>query len=110
MAEGSPKEYKKALWEKEKFLITSSFSFSHSVFKRLVLQTRKHKGLFGKGQILVNLTENSKFVSEMSETLWEKEKMLVTSIFFISFNVFFRVPSQAHYKSLLSLTSSRLGL
>ena len=25
------------------------FSFSHSVFKRLVLQTRKNQGLFGKG-------------------------------------------------------------
>ena len=28
---------------------TSNFSFSHSVFKRLVLQTRKNLGLFGKG-------------------------------------------------------------
>ena len=26
--------------------VTSNFSFSHSVFKRLVLQTRKNKGLF----------------------------------------------------------------
>ena len=25
------------------------FSFSHSVFKRLVLQTRENQGLFGKG-------------------------------------------------------------
>ena len=29
--------------------ITSNLSFSHSVFKRLVLQTRKIQGLFGKG-------------------------------------------------------------
>ena len=29
--------------------MTSNFSFSHSVFKRLVLQTRKNQGLFGKG-------------------------------------------------------------
>ena len=27
----------------------SNFSFSHSVFKRLVLQIRKNQGLFGKG-------------------------------------------------------------
>ena len=27
----------------------SNFSFSHCVFKRLVLQTRKNKGCFGKG-------------------------------------------------------------
>ena len=30
------------LWEKEKLLVTSNFSFSHSVFKRLALQTRKN--------------------------------------------------------------------
>ena len=30
------------------------FSFSHSVFKRLVLQTCKNKGLFGKGLTLYN--------------------------------------------------------
>ena len=38
----------KTLWEKEKLLVTSNFSFSHSVFKRLQLQTRKNQGLFGK--------------------------------------------------------------
>ena len=36
------------MWEKEKLLVTSNFSFSHIVFKRLVLQTRKNQGLFGK--------------------------------------------------------------
>ena len=42
-------------WEKKKLLVTRfllfpqcSFSFSHSVFKRHVLQTRKNQGLFGK--------------------------------------------------------------
>ena len=35
--------------KKEKLLVTSNFSFSHSVFKRHVLQTRKNQGLFGKG-------------------------------------------------------------
>ena len=35
--------------EKEKLLITSNFFFSHSVFNRLVLQTSKSQGLFGKG-------------------------------------------------------------
>ena len=42
-------EWVEKLWEKEKLLVTSNFSFSHSVFKRLVLQTRKKHGLFGKG-------------------------------------------------------------
>ena len=40
---------KKLMWEKEKLFVTSNFSFSHSVFKRLVLQTLRNKGLFGKG-------------------------------------------------------------
>ena len=35
--------------KKEKLLITSNFSFSRNVFKRLVLQTRINQGLFGKG-------------------------------------------------------------
>ena len=43
------KQVEKTLWEKEKLLVTSNFSFSHSVFKRLVLQTHKNQGLFGKG-------------------------------------------------------------
>ena len=40
---------RKTLWEKEKLLVTSNFSFSHSVFQRLVLQTRENHGLFGNG-------------------------------------------------------------
>ena len=38
-------------WEKEKLLVTSNFSISHSVFKGPVLQTCKNQGLFGKGLI-----------------------------------------------------------
>ena len=51
---GSSLKGKKTLWEKEKLLIMSNFSFSHSVFKRPVLQTRKNLGLFGK--VLRHLT------------------------------------------------------
>ena len=47
MAESSPNRLK-TLWEKEKLLVTSNISFSHSVFKRLALQARKNQGLFGK--------------------------------------------------------------
>ena len=50
MVESSLREWK-TLWEKEKLLFTSNFSFSYSVFKRLLLQTRKNRGLFGKGLI-----------------------------------------------------------
>ena len=48
MAESSQSGLKMP-WEKEKLLVKSSFSFSRSVFKTLVLQTRKNQGLFGKG-------------------------------------------------------------
>ena len=40
---------KKMMWEKEKLLVTSNFSFSHIVFERHVLQTHKDQGLFWKG-------------------------------------------------------------
>ena len=36
--------------EKEKLLVTNNFSFSHSVFKRVILQTRKNQGLLRKDQ------------------------------------------------------------
>ena len=37
------------LLEKEKSLVRASFSFSRSVFKRLLLQIGTYQGLFGKG-------------------------------------------------------------
>ena len=48
MVESSPNG-KKTLWVKEKLLFTSIFSFTYSVLKRIVLQTRKNKDLFKKG-------------------------------------------------------------
>ena len=57
----------KRLWEKEKLLVTSNFSFSHSVFKRPVRQTSENKGLFGKGLI---------------KNTVKMEKLLIMSIFF----------------------------
>ena len=72
MKESSTKSLR-TLWKKEKLLVTSNFSFSHSVFKRLVLQTRKNQGLFGKGlRILAFVRKN---VGEK-----DKQKMLLTNI------------------------------
>ena len=48
MAESYPNG-QKTLWEKEKLLVTSNFSFSHSVFKRLVSQGRQKASLCGNG-------------------------------------------------------------
>ena len=51
------------MWEKEKLLVTSHFSFSHSVFKRLVSQGCQKVTLCGKG-----LKKNT---SELVKLLWE---------------------------------------
>ena len=74
MKVNSPKGYK-TLWEKEKLLVMSNFSFSHNVFKRLVLQTRKSKGLFGKE--LIVKTEGEK-----------KERKLCISLTFFNLCIF----------------------
>ena len=60
MTESSSKGYK-TLWEKEKMLVTSNFSFSHSVFKRLLLQTYKNQGQFGKGLKLAKILSRKTF-------------------------------------------------
>ena len=54
MAESSANG-QKTLWEKEKLVVTSNFSFSHSVLKRLGLQTYIIQGFFGKGLTLYQL-------------------------------------------------------
>ena len=59
MVECSPNG-QKTLGEKEKLLVMSNFSFSHSVFKRHVLHTHKNQGLFGKG---LTLYQTTKFTS-----------------------------------------------
>ena len=76
MAESSPYR-QKTLWEKEKLLITSNFSFSHSVFKRLKVQTRKNQGLFGKGlKWCIREWVNTYKVSKI--TLYQSTKVLKT--------------------------------
>ena len=55
--------------EKEKLLVTSNFSFSHSVFERLVLQTRKNQSLFGKGLRWDNANAPSATWDKMSSCL-----------------------------------------
>ena len=60
MAESSPNKLK-TLREKEKLLFMINSSFSHSVFKRLVLQTRKNQGLLRKGLKVALQTLGRKF-------------------------------------------------
>ena len=83
---------RKTLWEKEKLLVTSNFSFAHSVFKRLVSQGRQKVSLFGNGLTLYHTTPTINDINTRAfENLWEEEKMLVTSIFSFSNNVFYCV-------------------
>ena len=137
--------------------LTSNFSFSHSVFKRLVLQTRKNQGLFGKGFNLYQripgcndtieeaFWKNGKYAGYQhillfpkcflpfpkqisifhfnpfpnkpwilrvcsrspSKTLWEKEKLLITSNFSFSHSVSTRLENFLPYSSNLKLLSAR---
>ena len=98
----------KTLWEKEKLLVTSNFSFSHSVFYpfrvlsaifvkfkivvcKLLQFGRASNFLFGKGLSLYHtiLTFNDPQGRRLLKTFLEKEEMLVTSIFSFSKNVFY---------------------
>ena len=56
-------------WKKEKLLVTSNFSFSHSVFERLVLHTHKNQGLFGKGLKRDDSQTNSQTYSKVQSSL-----------------------------------------
>ena len=69
----------KTLWEKEKLLVTSNFSFSHGVFKRLVLQTGKNKGLFGKG-VKDERKRNITFGKISIPLMWAEKKAKVIGI------------------------------
>ena len=88
------KKWQKVLWKgrkhlggEEKVFFKCNFSFSHSVFKRLVLQARKNQGLFGKGFNIKNafslrkedykpLTTWYPVGENHQNTLFEKKKML----------------------------------
>ena len=59
---------------KEKLLVMSNFSFSQSVFKRLVLQIRKNQGLFGKG---VRVIKGQHFM-KMSQEFKKKANKLTS--------------------------------
>ena len=88
---GSSPNGQKTLWEKEKLLVTSNFSFSHNVFKRHVRQTRKNQGLFGKELRLNNFIQElwlfDAVVSILASTdhsswtICKKEPFLVKELF-----------------------------
>ena len=74
------KKVENSVGEKEKLLIMRNFSFSHSVFKRLVLQTLNP---FPNKPWFLRVCSAS-----LLKTLREKEKLLLTSNFSFSHSVF----------------------
>ena len=107
MAESYPNR-EKTLWEKEKLLVTSNFSFFHSVFKRLVSQWRQKVSLCGNGlrkhfqynKVKIHFRSfNNPFPKKpwflhgcstrLLKSLWEKKKLLVASNFSFSHDVFY---------------------
>ena len=66
---------KKTMWEKEKLLVTSNFSFNPSVFRRLLLQTHENQGLFGKG---LNLFPKDKHSDSFKLKATADHKSIVT--------------------------------
>ena len=78
-------------------LVTNIFSFFHNVFKRLLSQIRfiidcHHTSIF----YLVNPFPNKPWFlcvcsTSLSKTLWEKEKLLITSNFSFPHSVFYHL-------------------
>ena len=113
----------KPLWEKEKTLFAGIFFitynvfntlrkhcgkrkncslqsislFPHTVFKRLVLQTCKKPGTVWErvNPFPHNDTFRRPWETSLLKTLWEREKLLVTSNFSFSHNVFYPFGSLA---------------
>ena len=48
---------KKTLWEKDKLLVTSNFSFSHNVFKSCLLFMHQNEYLWSKGLKMAEMAE-----------------------------------------------------
>ena len=90
--------------EKEKLHIRSNFSFSCSVFKRLILQTCKNQGLFGKGLTLsLLMTTQKDFVDSVDQDqtaqnvqsdLWST---LSTFLFYMIIESFLHLAMEIHF-------------
>ena len=89
---------KKHWGEKEKLLTTNSSIFSHSVFKRLILQTHKNQGFFGKGLTpyqnlelskLKALADNNIKVTETRKFFFKKLENIVGNGENVGYDYFF---------------------
>ena len=83
----------------------SNFSFSHSVFKRLFLQTCENPGLFGKRLILFNPFLHNPWIlrvchASLLKTLWKKEKLLISTNFSLSHSVFHHIGASSQFHQI----------
>ena len=97
----------KTLWEKEKLLVTSNFSFSHHVFLHYMTLIFHFKCTLKISLVICFNLDQSKILSphkglthsqtnpgfyvsvSLLKTLWEKEKLLITSNSSFSHSVFY---------------------
>ena len=100
----SPKTKKKHPGKKDKMMLICSFSFSNNVFKSFILQDLIRLNPFPNKFLVLRVCSTS-----LLKTLWEKQKLLVTSNFSFSHSVFylFRELSVLSFSTNLKLSSSK---
>ena len=81
----------KTLWEKEKLLITSNFSFSHNVFYSYQISVSPFVHIFDISLLAIELEESK--IDILGKGLREKEEMLNSSIFSIWLSAFSPFPA-----------------
>ena len=91
MAESSPRRVENTVGKGE-IARYGYFSFSHNVFKRFVLQTRKNQGLFGKGLKYIDNLKMYVFAN------WSKFPFYLSLVYF-----FISYPSLPYYQYFESL-------
>ena len=84
IAESSPKG-QKTLWEKDKLLVTSIFSFFHIVFKRLVQKTRKTRA-WKRVKTHKNRKKNKKVIETFSNFFFSPLIFIVCMTYNAVFN------------------------
>ena len=103
MVESSP-NWKKILWEREKLLLRSNFSFSRSVVKRLALETRKNEGLFWKR---LNVCKMMESVPEAMETIVGKMRQCLFQHFLVFPTIYFFCIFKYCYVFTIALSPAR---
>ena len=108
IAQSSPKGLKTP-WEKKKLLFSINFSFSLSVFKRLVLQRRKKPGLVWE-RVNKHLSHGPDYLERRKENILRKGENAVDPHFLLLPQFFFFLSFQrkSYYMSNDSFSSAKL--